>query len=86
MLLVEQRGDGRLDGRARRAQVVRHRVEQSRLQTLALLQSFGLARALEGVLQLRVQTLDLVSPGVGLLGPAFRVSRKLTGGDGGEEE
>src|SRR4051812_39547728 len=77
--LVEQSRDRSLDGSERRSEVMCDGVEQGRLQALALLGGLRLARALESVLELAVQALDLAPPHVGLFGAAARARRKLPG-------
>jgi hypothetical protein len=84
--LVEERRDRRLDGRERRAYVVRDGVEQGRLQLLALAERLGVARALEGPAQLLVEPLDLQTPGLRLLGAPARARGELAGDDGREKE
>lgn len=84
--VFEERRGRRLDGRERRAQVVRDGVEERGLQAFALLERLGAARSLERLAQLAVEPLDLALPGLGLLRPALDAERELSGGAGRDEE
>ena len=65
---------------------MRHGVEQRRLQALALPQRLGVARALECLLKLAVEPLDLAAAGIGLLGTPLGAGPELAGRHRRDEE
>ena len=83
---ADQRRDRGLDRRQRRAEVVRQRVEQRRLQLLVAPRGFGFARAIEGRLQFLIQPFDLALPRLRFGGAPLRPRRQLARDDRRDDE
>src|SRR5260370_10018780 len=62
------------------------RIEQSRLSLLALLHRFGLARTLERVLELIIQTLEFAFGSFGLFGSPLCPRRKVPGSQSSDQK
>ena len=83
---ADERGHRGLDRRQRRAQVVRQRVEQRRLELLVAPRRLGFAGAIEGDLQLLIEPLDFLTAGLRFGGAPLGARRQFARHHGGDDE